>query len=397
MRTRPGWVVAAVVAGVLLGRAAPTHAWNLDVIAQGLRITTFLTERFAYDSNVFLLESRPTGSWIARTQPGFLLDFATGPLSASLGAKVEFVNYFSVLIQDAINPTALLDLAYESPAGLRLELRDDFYITNSPQTSELTGLTQSLTNRARLSGEYRLSDRFSVGASYGNNRVDYQDTDTELNRTELNRTEHLVSLTGFWRFRPKLSLLAISSFGYTSFAETSDRDLTRHLIEAGIRGEITPRISSTFRLGYEDRQPRNDRLNGYRGLVFGGDFTFLVFERTRIVLAADRRPQESTAGNNFFYLETAGTLRIQHEFGAKVKANVRANLGENQYFVREVDADGRAKLRHDTFVGGGASVTYDLQTWVSLGLDYFFSKRGSNFEGSSYSDHRVGGSITLQF
>lgn len=116
MRAPPGWVVAAAVAVVLLGQAAPAHPWNLDFIAPGLRITTFLNERIEYDSNVFL-ESRPTASGIARTQPGFLLDFATGPLSASVGAKVEFVNYVRLRDQDAINPTALLGPGLRVPGG----------------------------------------------------------------------------------------------------------------------------------------------------------------------------------------------------------------------------------------------------------------------------------------
>ncbi len=77
--------------------------------------------------------------------------------------------------------------------------------------------------------------------------------------TELDRDEHLFALTGFYKIQPKTDLLAGFAYGFKDFENASDRNINRYIGFVGVRGDITPRLSSTLRVGYESRQPDTER------------------------------------------------------------------------------------------------------------------------------------------
>src|SRR2546421_397947 len=82
--------------------------------------------------------------------------------------------------------------------------------------------------------------------------------------------------------------------GRTEFTTSSDRDYTSHGVAIGLRGDLTAKLSSSFRAGYYLRVPEHSDQPGFSGFRFGGDFTYRPTERTTIVLIGERSPQEST-------------------------------------------------------------------------------------------------------
>ena len=94
MRSGKGWAVGVVASLALSLFPSPASPWNLDLVAPGLKLTTFVVEKVEYDSNIFFDQKNPKNDGVARTVPGFLLEYSVGPVALTLGYKIEQLTYF---------------------------------------------------------------------------------------------------------------------------------------------------------------------------------------------------------------------------------------------------------------------------------------------------------------
>ena len=82
----------AVPAMVLaLSCGLPGAAWALDLEewAPGLKLTPFISQRAAYDSNIFETDKNEKDDIILKTIPGFVLDYDLRPLTLSAAYRAE--------------------------------------------------------------------------------------------------------------------------------------------------------------------------------------------------------------------------------------------------------------------------------------------------------------------
>jgi hypothetical protein len=385
----------ATLALVLLGLNDSARAIDLSAWVPGLRLTPFLAERIEYESNVFQTPSHSKDDLIFRTIPGFLVEYGAGPHWVTVGYRAEVLNFLSLSNLDAIHHV-LLGQAHLEFNRLSFDLKDDFVRTTNPIGTELTGRVESRTNTFLSSAEYRLTQRFAVGANAGWTNAHFPTLPL------LDRNEYLAGGSVFWKFLPKTDLQVNYNYGRKDFETDTSRDVTRHLVLAGLRGDLTAKLSSTFRIGYEDRQPQQDTagVKGYRGLVGGGDWIYRPTDRLTITLTTDRSVQESFIANALYYVQTSGSLAVSQQFGPKLTANVRVSGGQNAYPTKlSVDLNNPsspARFRKDTIIGWGAGVGYDIQRWLRVGLDYFHTTRDSNFNSSDFKDDRIAATVTLQ-
>src|SRR5204863_5965618 len=106
---------------------------------------------------------------------------------------------------------------------------------------------------------------------------------------------------------PNTRLLASYSYGIKRFDNDLERDVDRHIGIVGIQGQITSRLTSTFRIGVERREPLSSRARGYTGLIAGGDWIFTPTDRTRITLITERFLAESVFQSNPYYVANMAT------------------------------------------------------------------------------------------
>jgi putative beta-barrel porin BBP2 len=381
----------AILASALF-LASQATALDLGAWVPGLKVIPFLTERVEYESNVFQVPHDSQGDVISRTIPGVLVDQTIGPLTLSAGYRVEILRFFDLENQDTEHHIAVGQVRYEAPR-LRLQVRDDFTKTSDPPGTEITGRIGSRTNVLAPDGEYRITERFAVDGTYTWTRVDFDEP-----AASLNRDEHLFGASVSWKVLPKTDLRASYNYGIKKF-DDGVRDVTRHLVLVGLRGDITPRFSSTFRIGFELREPRQSQLPGYRGLVFGGDWVYRLTPRTTFTLVLDRSVQESIFANALYFVSTSGTLLAEHQILPKLTVFARATVGENQYPVKTASALNftRFAYRLDTLVGWAGGIDYDIQRWLRVGAEYAHVMRESNFREFNYADDKITGKITVQF
>ncbi len=383
-------VAVVVCLAVVLLLVPPASALDLREWVPGLTVSPFLSERVEYDSNVFQTPSHARGDVLFKTIPGLLADYNFGPHSLSVGYRAELLRYVDLTQEDATHHFAVGQLRLEF-SRLLFNLRDDFAHTTDPPGTELTGRIRSDTNVLAPEAEYGLTQRFSVGTNYSWTHVHF-----DPSVAELDRDEHLIGGSVFWKFLPKSDLRLNYSYGEKDFTTVPDRDVTRHVVTLGLRGDLTAKLSSTFRLGFEDRIPRAANGTGYTGLIGGGDWVYKPTERTTITLTTDRSVQESTFQTEPFYVSTSGTLSAQQQLLPKLNVSVKATGGVNDYPLKETQ-DGQTDWRRDVFYAFSGGLEYLIQRWLVVGLEYTYTARRSNFNSFSFIEDRVVGKVTLQF
>jgi len=356
---------------------------------RGLKVSPFLSQRFEYEDNIFQTPNNKKDDVISKTIPGFLADYSFGAHSLSLGYRAEILRFFELDNQDTVHHIALGELRLDFPRTL-LILRDDFVHTTDPPNTELTGRIESTTNTLGPSVEYRLTPRFSVGVNYGWTRVDF-----ERLVNQLDRDEHVFGATVYWKFVPRADVGLNYSYGFKEFDSATDRDVTRHMVNLGLRGEITPKLSSTFRVGYEVREGKHRSDTDFSGWTLGGGFDYRPIEGLTLNLGVDRSVQESVFGTSPTYVTTGSTLSFQRQI-QRVTVSARAAGGYNDYQTKQT-VDGETKFREDWYWGAGVGLDYDFRPWLRLGLEYLRLGRDSNFQQFDFNDNRVSARATLQF
>ena len=370
-----------------------TAALDLDEWIPGLKLTPFFAERLTYESNVFQVPSGAQGDAIFKTIPGFVADYTFGPHAATLGYRAEILNYVTLTSQDTVNHVAVAQLRLDFPK-LLFNLRDDFVKTSDPPNTEITGPIVSLTNVLAPEAEYRLTTRLALGANYAWTHVRFPSD--EVVAGDLDRDEQLIGASVFWKIRPKADVRFNYNYGVKNFTIQTDRDVTRQQFLIALRGDLTAKLSSTFRIGVEKRHPDSSFQPGYLGPIMGGDWVFRPTERTTLTLVTDRSVQESTFGDVPFFVTTSGGVGAQHLFWNKLTASLRATVGHNQYPTKQT-VNGQTDWRNDLFFAYGGGLDYEIQPWLSVGVDYTHIGRRSNFNTFDFQDDKFTAKVTLQF
>ena len=386
VRTLSLWLLALGLS------CTPAIAFDLGQWIPGLKVSPFLSERVEYESNVFQTPSHSKDDLIFKTIPGLVVDYTFGPHSISAGYRAEILKYLDLTNQDTVHHVAVGQLRLDFPRTL-LTLKDDFTRTSDPPGTELTGRILSTTNKLTPDVEYRLTPSVSTGLRYTWTRVRFDD---EAIARLIDRDEHLIGASVFWKFVPKGDLFANYSFGRVVFDQAGDRDYVAHSITAGLRGEITSKLSSSFYVGYTRQDPDRSDRESFNGLVIGGNYVYRLTERLTLTLDTQRARQESTFGQTVFYVTTNGTLSATYQILPKVNLAARVGGGLNDY-SRKATADGKTDFRHDTFFLAGAQADYEIQPWLRVGAEYLRITRDSNFPSFRFVDNRIVGRVTLQF
>ncbi len=388
-RARMRAILAIGLAVFLVGPRAAS-ALDFGQWVPGLRVTPFLTEKVEYNSNIFQVPTGAQDDIIFWTMPGVIVDYTLGNYTLSAGYRAEIQNYLELTSQDFVNHVGAVQFLAELPK-LTLGLRDDFVRTNEPPTTELTGPIPSNTNILRADAEYRVTSRVSLGANVLWTYVAYDDDFADV----INRNEVGGGASVFWRVFARGDVRFDAGYRRAMFWNDETRDVGVFDFTVGLRGDLTERISSSFRAGVQVRHAERGR-EGFTGLVFAGDFVYQPFSTTTITLSGLRTPIESTFADDPYYVTTSGALSVRQEILRRLVVEARIAGGINDYPEQATFA-GQTGFRRDSFLVGGLGAEYQVLPWLVVGLEYRHNFRRSNFDIFDFDQDRVWAKATLQF
>jgi hypothetical protein len=387
------WLTVVVSSLLLvLSAAGPARALDLGEWLPGLKLSPFFTQRVEYETNVFQVPSGSQDDVVFKMIPGFVADYSFGPHSISAGYRAEILKWLDLTSEDTVHHIGVAQLRLDFPR-LLVNVRDDFTRTSDPPNSELVGRILSNTNVLAPEAEYRLSPRFSLGANYAWTHVSFDDRAVG---EDLDRDEHLIGASVFYKVLPKADLRLSYDYGIKRFRFQSDRDVSRHLLLVAVRGDITSKLSSTFRIGVERRDPDSSFQPGYTGLIMGGDWIYRPTDRTMLTLTTDRSVNESTFGDVPYYVTTSMAVGVQQQLWRKVTVSAKGTVGRNEYPNKQTLL-GKTDWRDDFFYAYGVGADYEIQPWISVGVEYTHTARRSNFDTFDFSDDKFTVKASLQF
>ncbi|MFQ5872377.1 MAG: outer membrane beta-barrel protein [Dehalococcoidia bacterium] len=355
-----------------------------------LRIHPALSLKEEYESNVFQSATDEQDDFLTTIVPGLALAIPIGRHHFIGGYRAEFLKFADHSNQDTTHHIATLGMSLDFPGGLLVKLDNQFKRTSEPPASDLTGRVESFQNSLVSGVEYGLADRYSVGLNYSLGFIDFEARDFEF----LDRLENRIGLTGFYRVFPKTSLLLDYAYGRIDHISDTERDSTSHFIQAGVRGDLTAKLTTLFKIGWQIRESDEPGRRGFSGLVTSGTWIFEMTPRTTWTLLTERRLVESSFANNDFFESLIGTIGLDHAFGPKLSLKANVTVGLNNY-PRKATVGTKTDDRNDLLLGVVGGLRYDFRRWLWVSIDYSFNRRDSNFGVFDYDDHRSSISIHL--
>ena len=351
--------LAAVAASLLLGASAGAA----PLISIGERAAVFFNGSVTarYDDNVFLNANNEESDVLFIFSPG--VEFAYGGESIwnfSAFYRHDIYRYTDAteLNTDAGNLFLNASYAYnrlvaEFDASYRRLTQNTFDIGEGR-------VVRRDVYRIGVDSEYDLTELFDVGAG-----ISYQETN--FKDREFRDVETItVPLDLYYDWTERVDLSVGYRFRDNNTYGTG-RDSQDHFINVGARGEVTPRVSGSVRLGYQERNFKESGLSSRSGFAAQGRANWDATERTTVSVTGFRDLRYSARGQTIE--STGGGPRVTYLFTELVTGTAGLEYEDSLY--RDSD-------RRDKKFTGDLGVNYSPNEYVDLGAAYIYTNNDSN-------------------
>ena len=388
---------AAILVGTLLWTPGDAGAQgNLEL--GPFRILTSLDLSGEYNDNILLAPRDELTDFIWTISPGVTIELPGRQWALRLGYRADIIRYTDHNELDTVDHT--VQAAAQGNFGrLNLSVIDEFRVTQTFPGFPVPELTQRVErheNLLRAEGEYRVADRWSVGAHYDFLLVNYVD-DPQFD--ELDRQDHTVGVTVFYRVAPKTSVLGEYDYQiirYDQAAVAADRDSDSHFFKVGVKGDLTAKTSAAIKVGYQIKDYENPAREDFDGPIVEAEVIWKYREPSQLRLYVGRANVESTFEANNFFIATYGGAELRHYLTPILLLTARGLVGTNDY-PETVTIGTDTQKRDDTFYEAGLSLRYQFRRWLAFELAYQFLRRDSNFPDFDYTNNRVIGTVHLTY
>jgi hypothetical protein len=197
-------------------------------------------------------------------------------------------------------------------------------------------------------------------------------------------------------------LSAYFSYDDTTYAETNLPALALVLqngyrnYAAGIRYDrrFGARIEGDIKVGYTSVQPTARTVPGFEGPTFGGDLTFRFSRLLQAQLSFSRAVNPQNQAGVTYGIDNTVSGSISYSVGRKLSLAAGASGESNSYRGRPLFIVVNQAVTSERIWDVFASAKYQLNRRIGFGLDYTHEQRDANPAAFSYTDDRIGLSIS---
>jgi len=384
---------------------------NVDVFFNG-------SSSLQWESNVFHDEKKERDDLKFTVSPGFEVNVGRGVsnLDLSIITRYDIIRYddLSDLDNELFHIKAISSYKSSRWDVNGLVSFDESQSTTGDGNDNRRGkLTESDNTAARLNGEYRLSPKFSVGSGVNYSDREYTGNDDTL----ADRETYTVPVDIFYELTPKVDLSI--GYQYTTSDVGSTENLVNfgggptgykigsydsegHFFNVGARGNLLPKLSGFFKVGYRtndsDDSSVQEFVNGVGGAVrstnrdssgtmgLDADLTYLATPKVTTALRLHRG--FGIGGEGQSTENTSADLSASYSINTNYSAS--ANFG---YTLREYDESDR----EDNVYRTGLRLSYVPNQYWRFSTGYRYSENDSDRKGQSYESHTIDLTASLRY
>lgn len=365
-----------------------------------------------WSSNIFRDETDEVDDLLWRLVPGFELNVGRGVSNAdlSLVTSYEIRSYAEEDQLDTELFRARLQGSYQTS---RLDLAGSLFFreekNSTGDTNVLSDLIESDSFGGRLNGEYRFSPKFSLGAGVRYSEREYA---SPYDSFFADRATTAFPFDLFYEWTPKVDLSVGYTYtetevdginpGTTGTRATTTYDQESHFFNVGARGNLLPKLTGFFKVGYRVRD-NDDRLTqpfaagaptGPVVPVNGQDDGMLGLDAD-LTWAATPKLTARFGLSRDFGVGGEGQATENTSFDTNVHYSLNSYFSANafgSYTIRDYET-----AREDNQYRLGARLSYAPDEFWSFGGGYTYTENDSNANGRSYTDHTFDLTASLRY
>ena len=369
----------------------PEHQIRLGI----LRLHPSFRSAIEYDDNITLASSDEKGDVLFTEKPALVGEMKLGNHRLVAGYGMELVTFAKEQEENTTNHLAegLLELNFND---LHLTVTETMENSVGRLFSETAARDHVLLNAVQILGRYD-RPRWALESGWTHNTVDHR---TDIFKVD-SYGEDVLSVLGGYKMLPKTLALLETDLGMVNFDHNTRRaDQWYWQLLTGVRGELTPKVTATLKIGFQGRQlsdvggqgPQND----FDGVV--ADFEVHYAPKVSDVVRVDyvRAVRPSTFADNQWYREDKISLSYRKRVARKWIITPIYSWQSNAY-PEEATVAGNTARRKDYFNQVGAELRYEMREWASMGAAYNFRSRNSNLDAEDYLDNRFSVDVTVAF
>lgn len=406
-----GWVAVMAVLTSLWVSPGRLSASELVSIGDNASIQFVGSSSVRYSSNIFRSRRDEVEDVIWTLSPGFVLDVGRGLSGTSFGLSTQYniVRYedFSRLNSELLSLSAN---ASHNTGRLNLRSRASFRqrqsSTGDGDVRVQDDLIKSDFYSADINGSYRLSPKFGFSAGFVYSGREY----TTFSERFADRDISSFPMSISYELTSKVDML----LGYTySVEDIGDADNglrfvgayknKRHRLNLGLRGDLLPKLSGTFRVGYNTRTSEDSVILRRDSLG-------------RITTRSETNREDTNALGLHADLNWAMTpklisgLQLSHDFGIGGEGysteTTRVSVSGRYSISRRISAssvfgyvfrDYSNISREDNEYFFSARLGYKINEHMSFSTGYEYSESNSNFGQFDYETHSVSARVSLRY
>lgn len=260
--------------------------------------------------------------------------------------------------------------------------------------------TNSLVDFIKFNNK-RADAKFYYGKknSIGQIMLGYRYIDREydnVNQAFRDFSLHDFSATFFYRLAPRTRLLVALSSGDFNYGDLQlnnglvfNQSSELKLYLAGIEWEASAKTKGTFRIGYQNKDFNDTRLNDISGLSYNLDLTWKPNTYTQIQATAARQTSESAQLNQGGFLSQSYSVSIIHKLLARTSLNAKLAIDDDD-IVFSASNSNRNDKRNVVELG----IKHSLKKWLNVELQYKYQEKSSNIELFNFDANNI--SLTFE-
>jgi hypothetical protein len=352
------------------------------------------------DDNVFLTRSDEFSDWVTTIAAGLNFEPELNTHEFTASYVVGFETFADNSSQNTTNQTLNAEGALNfndwrveaSNLFRRFENRTGSEDTaRVPRTSGLTNVKLIYAfNKldVGLNYAYALEDYRSDNGIGGFNgqALTYQDLDSNKNSGEIEAAFH------FW---PKTSWLFSGRLGALKYDTGKKSDSDYFDILTGLRGQFFAKGEIEGKIGYRS-QNYEDFSRDFDSVIMSASLVEKFSEKDTLTIDAGRTTTSTIYQQNAYFKSTNVSGEYARALNDRVTAKVTGAYWFNKY-PNDATEGAKTAKRADDLWRTGVGVSCKFPQYGTVGLDYTYTEKSSNFDVFDYKDNRVSLAFKFEF